>query len=74
MKKKPLDLAKRRLGFPGGSVVKNPPADAGRKTPLEKETHSNSRQPTPVFLHGKSQGQRSLAGYSPWGDRRVRHN
>ena len=23
-------------------------------------------QPTPVFLHGKSQGQRSLAGYSPW--------
>ena len=53
MKKKPLDLAKRRLGFPGGSVVKNPPADAGRKTPLEKETHSNSRQPTPVFLPGK---------------------
>ena len=24
-------------------------------------------QPTLVFLHGKSQGQRSLAGYSPWG-------
>ena len=24
-------------------------------------------QPTPVFLPGKSQGQRSLAGYSPWG-------
>ena len=24
-------------------------------------------QPTPVFLYGKSQGQRSLAGYSPWG-------
>ena len=30
-------------------------------------------QPTPVFLPGKSQGQRSLADYSPWG-RRVRHN
>ena len=24
-------------------------------------------QPTPVFLPGKSQGWRSLAGYSPWG-------
>ena len=22
---------------------------------------------TPVFLPGESQGQRSLAGYSPWG-------
>ena len=24
-------------------------------------------QPTPVLLPGKSHGQRSLAGYSPWG-------
>ena len=24
-------------------------------------------QPTPVFLAGKSHGQRSLAGYNPWG-------
>ena len=24
-------------------------------------------QPTPLFLSGKSHGQRSLAGYSPWG-------
>jgi len=24
-------------------------------------------QPTPVFLLGKSHGQRSLVGYSPWG-------
>ena len=27
-------------------------------------------QPTPVFLPGKSHGQRSLVGYSPW-DRKV---
>ena len=32
--------------------------------PLKKE--SWKRQPTPVFLPGKSHGQRSLAGYSPW--------
>ena len=25
------------------------------------------QQPTPVFLAGKSHGQRSLEGYSPWG-------
>ena len=24
-------------------------------------------QPTPVFLPGESHGQRSLAGYGPWG-------
>ena len=24
-------------------------------------------QPTPVFLSGGSDGERSLAGYSPWG-------
>ena len=34
----------------------------GRDDPLE-----GSWQPTPVFLPGKSRGQRSLASYSPWG-------
>ena len=29
--------------------------------PLEKEM-----QPTPIFLPGEFQGQRSLSGYSPW--------
>jgi len=28
-------------------------------------------QPTPVFLRGKSHGQRTLAGYGPWGHKRV---
>ena len=31
-------------------------------------------QPTPVFLPGKSHEQGSLAGYSPWGCRRVGHD
>ena len=34
----------------------------GWEDPLEKEM-----QPTPVFLPGKSHGQRSLVGYRPWG-------
>ena len=33
-----------------------------RKIPWRKEW-----QPTPVFLPGECHGQRSLAGYSPWG-------
>ena len=31
-------------------------------------------QLTPVFLPGKFHGQKSLAGYSPWGHKRVGHN
>ena len=61
--------------FPGGSAVKNLPANAGDaglipglgRSPGEGNT-------TAVFLPGKSHGQRSLAGYSLWGRKRVRHN
>ena len=35
-----------------------------RKIPWRREW-----QPTPVFWPGKSHGQRSLVGYSPWGCR-----
>ena len=31
-------------------------------------------QPSPVFLPGKSHGQRSLAVYSPWGHKRVKQD
>ena len=34
---------------------------------------SKKWQAAPVFLPGKFQGQRSLAGYSPWGSKRVGH-
>ena len=52
------------LSFPGGSVIKNPPANEGNvgKIPWRRKW-----QPTPVFLLGKSHGQRSLVDYSPWG-------
>ena len=29
------------------------------------------QQPSPVFLPGKSHGQRSLVGYSPWGRKEL---
>ena len=31
-------------------------------------------QPTPVFLPGKPHRQRNLAGYSPWGHKRIGHD
>ena len=70
------------LGFPVHSVVKNPPANA-RDTGdtsliltdpwVRNILWRRKWQPTPVFLPGESQGQRNLAGYSPWGHR-VRHD
>ena len=53
-------------------VVKNPPANA-RDTSQEfdprvgKVPWRKVWQPSPVFLPGESNGQRSLMGYSPWG-------
>ena len=34
---------------------------------LRRSPGDGNRQPTPVFLSGKSHGQRSLVGDSPWG-------
>ena len=52
-------------------MVKNPPTntgDAGKRygfSPCVGRIHWRRKwQPTPVFLSGKSHGQRSLAGYS----------
>ena len=36
-------------------------------TPFGIYTWRKQWQPTPVLLSGKSHGQRSLEGYSPWG-------
>ena len=44
-------------------MVKNPPASA--------KDLGLTWQPTPVFLPGKSHGQRSLAGYSPWDQKEL---
>ena len=60
-------------------MVKNLPTsakdlrDSGSIPGLGRIPWSRKWQPTPVFLPGKFCGQRSLAGYSPWGCR-VRHN
>ena len=58
------------LGFPGGSMVKNVPANAGDMGLIPGEGKipwRRARQPTPVLFPGGSYGQRSLLGYGPWG-------
>ena len=57
-------------GFPSGTVVKNPPADAsnagnmGLIPGLGRSPGEGKWQSTSVFLPGKCYGQKSLAGYS----------
>ena len=64
------------MGFPGGSAVNNLPVGAGdsfnswvSKIPWRRKWH-----PIPVFLPGKSHGQRSLAGYNTVHGVAVRYN
>ena len=45
-----------------------------RFDPWVEITWRRKCQPTVVLLLGKSHGQRSLVGYSPWGRKRVRHD
>ena len=60
-------------GFPDGSSGKEPACEymncrRCRFDPwVRKIPWRRAWQPTLVFLPGESHGQRSLAGYSPWG-------
>ena len=55
-----------RWGFPGGSVVKYPPASTGDAGNESLIPGRRAWQPAPVFLSGESHGRRGLVGYSPW--------
>ena len=61
------------LGFPGGSDGKG---SASCKRPgfdpwVVKIPWRREWQPMPVFLPGEFHGQRSLAGYGPWGHKEL---
>ena len=61
------NYCKKRASLVAQTVKKTPAMQEiqvqslGGEDPLEE-----AWQPTPVFLPGESQGQRSLVGYSPW--------
>ena len=65
----------RALGFPGGASGKEPACQRKRCKRREfspwvgKIPWRRAWRPTLVFSPGESHGQRSLAGYSPWGFR-----
>ena len=48
------------------AMQETPVQSLGQEDSLKKEM-----QPTPAFLPRKSHGQRSLAGYSPWGHKEL---
>ena len=58
--------------------LKNPPANAGHTGDMGSipgsERSLGGGQPILVFLPGGSHQQSSLAGYSPWGSKRVGHD
>ena len=59
------------MGVPGGSDGKASAYNAGDTGSIPESGRSPGERrrwpPTPVFLSGKSHGQRSLIGFSPWG-------
>ena len=67
----------KRILKTGGSVVKNLPANAGDAGLIPWSVRSpgeGNGNPLQYSCPGKSHGQRSLAGYSLWGRKRVGHN
>ena len=63
--------------FPGGASGKVSTCQCRRRKKhgfnprVGKIPWRRARQPTPVFLPGKSHGQRSLVGYHPWGHKEL---
>ena len=59
----------QREDFPGSTVVSKEPTCQCRRLGFDpmvrKIPWRRTRQPTPVFLPGKSHGQRRLVGYRP---------
>ena len=63
-------------GFPDGPAGKESACNAGDRRHWFNPWILNipwrrQWQPTPVFLPGKSYGERSLMGYSPWGHKEL---
>ena len=54
-------------------MVKNPPAkqEIMVQSLVQDDLWRKKWQPIIVFMPGRSHGQRSLVGYSPWGHKRV---
>ena len=67
---------RNHCGLPWWLCGKEPACQCRRASSMwvGKTPWRSKWQPTPVFLLEKSHGQRSLAGYSPRGHKRVGHD
>ena len=64
-------------GFPGGSLVKNPPAnarDVGSIPGLGRSPGVGNGNPLRYSCLGNLTDRRSLEGYSPWSCKRIRRD
>ena len=65
------------MGFPGGASSKEPSCQCRRHKRhgfdpwVGKISWWRECLPSPVFLPGECHGQRSLVGYSPWGQKQL---
>ena len=67
-------MVSERVGFLGGSVVKNPPTNAGDSgwiPELGRSPGGGNDNPLLYCCLGKPNGQRSLVCYGPWGRKNV---
>ena len=65
-----FDSRLQPLGVPCSANSKESASNTGDPGSIPGSGRSPGRrklQPTPVFLPGEPSGQRSLAGYTPWG-------
>ena len=73
-------IVRWKQGFLGGASGKEPACQCRRLKRhgfdpwVKKFPWRRAWQPTPVFLSRESHGQRSLAGYSPWGCKELDTN
>ena len=61
-----------KIGFPGGSVVKNPPAVW--ETWVGKMPWRKAWQPAPIFLSGESPWTEEPGGLQSIGSQRIGHD
>ena len=72
-----FETVKREGGLPDGSASEGSTCQCRRPKRNRFDTWvgripwRRKWQPAPVFLPGKSNGQRSLVGYSPWGRKEL---
>ena len=63
------------FGFPGGSVIKNPPVNVRDSGLIPRSRRSpGGRNDNPLHYSYLGNPWTEAPGYSPWGHKRVRHN